>query len=228
MQRRYADHGRGGAEGRGREVRVLPSAYSETSNFSGPKSSPQIALPPTEVPGQHADFTTAPFRTATTVVGVPSLHVRLSHVSPNDLVLFGKVYDVAADGSATLIHRLIAPVRIPSAALSAPVDLKLLGIAHRFDAGHAVRLTLATTDATSYNAKVADVITVTGAGSRFVLPVIEVVTDAITPVRAVPPVTHRASPTRAARALPVTGPGTTLPLLAVGLLALGWAVRHRT
>ena len=52
-----------------------------------------------------------------------------------------------------------------------PVNLKLAGFAHRFAAGHRVRLVLCSTDQTSYNAKVADVLTVaTGAGSTFTLP----------------------------------------------------------
>ena len=148
-----------------------PAAYTETSNFSGPGSSPQVPLAPTEQPGQSVSFTSPAFTTDTESVGVPSARLRLSHLSGGDLVLFGKVYDMAPDGSATLIHRLIAPARIPGDALGAPVELKLLGFAHRFAAGHAVRLTLASTDSTSHNATVADVITVlSGPGSTFTLP----------------------------------------------------------
>jgi ABC-2 type transport system ATP-binding protein len=105
-------------------------------------------------------------------VGVPSATLRLSHVNGQDLVLFAKVFDVAQDGTATLIKRLIAPVRVPAAAVSKPVHIQLLGFVHRFAKGHAVRLVLAATDQTSYNATVADQITVTtGAGSTFSLPV---------------------------------------------------------
>lgn len=148
-----------------------PAAYTETSNFSGPGSNPQVPLAPTEQPGQSVSFTSPAFTTDTESVGVPSALLRLSHLNGRDLVLFGKVYDVAPDGSATLIHRLVAPVRIPDAALGAPVQIKLLGFAHRFAAGHAVRLTLASTDSTSRNATVADVITVlSGPGSTFTLP----------------------------------------------------------
>ena len=148
-----------------------PAAYTETSNFSGPGSSPQITQAPTEQPGQSVSFTSPAFTTDTESVGVPSARLRLSHVNGGDLVLFGKVYDVAPDGTSTLIHRLIAPVRVPGAALGARVEIKLLGFAHRFAAGHSVRLTLASTDSTSRNAVVADVITVTsGPGSTFSLP----------------------------------------------------------
>ena len=199
----------------------VPPAYSETSNFSGPASSPQNPLPPTEQPGQHVAFTSAPFPNDLVSVGVPSARLRLSHAAPTDLVFFGKVYDVAPDGTATLIQRLISPVRMPAGEVGAPVDLKLLGFAHRFAKGHAVRLTLAATDATSYNNKVADQITVaTGAGSTFSLP--GVLAAASRPARPVAgPVTGPAAP---APQLPATG--TALPGLA-GLLLLAAAVAVR-
>jgi len=112
-----------------------------------------VPLPPTEQPGQHVDFTTAPFPSELVSVGVPSAHLVLKHTATTDLVLFGKVYDVDAAGTATLIHRLIAPVRVPAAEVGRPVDLKLLGFAHRFAKGHRARLILAATDTTSYNAR---------------------------------------------------------------------------
>jgi predicted acyl esterase len=202
-----------------------PPAYTETSNFTGPQSSPQNPLPPSEEPGQHVDFTSKPFPAALVSVGVPSAHLRLSHAAPGDLVFYGKVYDVAPDGSATLIHRFISPVRVPAADVAKPVDLKLLGFAHRFAKGHAVRLTLAATDATSYNAKTPDSITVaTGAGSTFALPgVVARAARPITPVAAPP---H--APSTPAGSLPATGTDPLLPVAALGLLAAALAVRRRT
>ncbi|MGZ4648367.1 MAG: CocE/NonD family hydrolase [Blastococcus sp.] len=149
-----------------------PAAYSETSNFTGPDSSPRSGdVPPQEVDGQFAAFTSAPFRHAFRSVGIPAAHLLMANSNGQDMVFFAKVYDVAPDGSTELIHRLIAPVRVPAAAVGAPVDLRLAGFVHRFAAGHAVRLVLCTTDQTSYNAKVADVLTLsTGAGSTFTLP----------------------------------------------------------
>jgi len=213
----------------------VPSAYSETSNFSGPDSSPRVPLPPTELPGQHVDFTTPPFTSALVSVGVPSAHLLLSHVATTDLVLYGKVYDVAPDGSATLIHRLIAPVRVPAAAVSAPVNIKLLGFAHRFAAGHSARLVLASTDTTSYNSKVPDAITVTtGTGSTFTLPGrLDQATVAMRPVThpasgPVPPAAHSAAaPSASSSRLAATGLGFDLPLAAAGLFALSFAIRHR-
>jgi ABC-2 type transport system ATP-binding protein len=201
----------------------LPPAYSETSNFSGPASSPALAIPPTELPGQHVDFTTAPFSVAVDSVGVPALHVKLSHVAPTDLVLFGKAYDVAPDGTATLLHRLIAPVRIPSSALSNPVDLKLLGFAHRFGSQHRLRLTLSTTDATSYNNKVADVITVaTGAGNT-----LTVNAQTVSSVGAVTLPPAKPAAPKPGGSLAATGLPLTVPLLALGLLTAAVVVRRR-
>lgn len=203
----------------------LPAAYSEASNFTGPASSPQIPLPPTEIPGQHADFTSGPLgATAVDSVGIPTLRVRLSHVAPTDLVLYAKAYDVAPDGTATLIHRLIAPARIPSAALSAPVTIKLLGFAHRFGPQHRLRLTLATTDTTSYNNKVADVITVTtGPGSTLTLNTQRPAAPRAAPV----PTRASGGSTSAGRPLPSTGLGLLLPAAALVLLAGALSLRRR-
>jgi predicted acyl esterase len=149
-----------------------PASYSETSNFTGPDSSPNLAQPPSDPSGEAVSFTSPKFARSVVSVGVPSATLRLSHVNGQDLVFFGKVFDVAPDGTATLIKRLIAPVRVPASAVSKPVHIKLLGFAHRFGKGHSVRLVLAATDQTSYNSPVADQITVTtGPGSTFSLPV---------------------------------------------------------
>jgi putative CocE/NonD family hydrolase len=149
-----------------------PAAYSETSNFSGPDSSPSSGdVPPQEVAGQFAAFTSTPFAKPFKVVGIPSAHLQISNNNGQDMVFFAKVYDVDPAGNASLIHRLIAPVRVPAAAVGQPVDIRLAGFAHRFGRGHRVRLVLCSTDQTSYNAKVADVLTVaTGPGTTFTLP----------------------------------------------------------
>jgi hypothetical protein len=206
-----------------------PAAYSETSNFSGPDSDPQDPRPPAELPGQYAAFTTPPFPEAVESVGVPRARLQLSHVAPTDLFLFGKVYDVAPDGSAELVHRMTAPVRVPTDALGEPVDLNLIGFAHRFEAGHAARLVLSTTDAAYRNNPVADVVTLTtGEGSTFALP--------LPPGTAVPPAAPPAppgsappppaAPARTAAALPATGAPAALPVVAVLLLVAAWSARR--
>lgn len=149
-----------------------PAAYTEKSNFTGPDASPSTQnIPPREIDGQFAAFTSEPFAKPFTSVGIPTGRIRITNSNGQDMVFFGKLYDVDPSGSATLIHRLISPVRVPADAVGAPVRFRLAGFAHRFKAGHRVRLVLASTDLTSYNAKVADVLTVeTGRGSVLVLP----------------------------------------------------------
>jgi LPXTG-motif cell wall-anchored protein len=150
--------------------------------------------------------------------------LRLAHSVPGDLVFFGKVYDVAPDGSATLIHRLVAPVRVPDAAVGETVRIKLLGFAHRFAPGHAVRLTLAATDATSYNRKAPDQITVDlGPGATFTLP--GVLAQTARAPQVVPPPKAPAPAPRGT--LPATGTDPLLPLVALGLLGAAAVVRRR-
>lgn len=144
----------------------LPASYTETSNFTSPAASPSVsALPPFDPPGQAVSFTSLPFESAVESVGVPRAHLNIGHINGQDLVFFGKVFDVAPDGSAELIHRLIAPVRVPDADLAQAIEFNLIGFAHRFEAGHSVRLTLASTDLTSSNARLLDNITVVTGGA---------------------------------------------------------------
>jgi putative CocE/NonD family hydrolase len=153
----------------------VPMSYSEISNFTGPAASPSLGqVPAGDAPGTSASFTSGPLAQPLVSVGVPTARLRLSHVAPTDLVLFAKVYDVDPSGNAALVHRLVAPIRVPTNRLTPWVDVKLLGFAHRFGAGHQIRVTFATTDATSYNNPSPDVITlVTGLGTSFTLPVLK-------------------------------------------------------
>jgi ABC-2 type transport system ATP-binding protein len=103
----------------------------------------------TDLPGQHARFTSAPFPEPVDVVGSP--RVRLRVASPTgEAVLFVKLYDVDPDGLATLAGGLVAPVRrsgLPAAIDRAPpVTVTLPAIARRVEAGHTVRVTVATSD----------------------------------------------------------------------------------
>jgi predicted acyl esterase len=151
-----------------------PASYSETSNFSAPGDAPDLSgRAPFDPPQESVSFTSAPFTHAYVSVGVPSARLHMSHVNGRDLVFFGKVFDVAPNGSTTLIHRLVAPVRVPASRVSDLVTIKLLGFAHLFRKGHRVRLTLASTDQAYYNSKIADAISVRTQAkhpSVFVLP----------------------------------------------------------
>jgi ABC-2 type transport system ATP-binding protein len=202
----------------------LPAAYSETSNFSGPKSSPNLATTSQEIPGQYVDYTSAAFTSDVVSVGIPSAHLHITNVNTRDMVFFGKVYDVDATGAATLIHRFISPVRVPAANATKAVDIKLIGFAHRFSKGHKVRLVLASTDLTSYNAKVPDQLTVATGGadpSSFSLP------TSRAPFAAPPGVKGVKTPGSGGGSLPTTGTDAALPLLALGLLCGAALVTRR-
>ena len=137
-----------------------PAAYSETANFSSPGRPGDV--PPTEQPGQFAEFTTAPFDEPVEVVGVPDLRVHLAHDNPaQDAVVFVKLYDVAPDGTATLIRRQVAPARLTNEQLEAgAVDIHLVGTSWRFEAGHAARLVVAATDQAYFNNRLVDQLTI--------------------------------------------------------------------
>ncbi|MFP5218217.1 MAG: CocE/NonD family hydrolase C-terminal non-catalytic domain-containing protein [Actinomycetes bacterium] len=200
-----------------------PSSYSETSNFSGPDSTPRDPREPYDLPGQSATFTSPPFPAAVESVGVPRAQLALAHEAPTDLFLFAKAYDVAPDGSAELIARMVSPVRVPTADLDRVVDVNLIGFAHRFEAGHRVRLVLTTTDTAYRNNPVADVITLqTGPASTLALPL---PAGTVVPPEA-PPTAPGAPPAQADRQLAETGAGPALPA-AAALLAVGAVLLRR-
>jgi ABC-2 type transport system ATP-binding protein len=103
----------------------------------------------TDVPGQHADFYSEPLPQSVDVVGSPRVSVKVA--SPTGTaVVFVKLYDVDPAGSLSLPNGLVAPVRLTGlpANIDAaqPVTVTLPAIVHRFEAGHALRLTVATSD----------------------------------------------------------------------------------
>jgi putative CocE/NonD family hydrolase len=204
-----------------------PAAYSETANFSSPGQPGD--QPATEIEGQHVVFTTAPFDESLVVVGVPELNVHLSHRNTaGDAIVFAKLYDVAPDGTATLIRRQVAPARIGNNALDAgAVDIHLIGTSWRFEAGHAARLVLAATDQAYYNNKLADQLTVDStpdAPSTLTLPVISAAADVGGETLAAGG-TDPDQTGDAGGALAATGGGVAIVALVV--LGLAFAIRPR-
>ncbi|WP_262056644.1 CocE/NonD family hydrolase [Streptomyces sp. STR69] len=131
--------------------RPAPTSHSENS-LSGMTGLPDPA--PYDTRGTCLGWTGAPLTRATDVVGAP--RATLEVVSPaarrvqnsgdaaDNLVLFAKLYDLAPDGTTTLVHRLVAPVRIPDVTKSFTVTLP--GIVHRFAKGHRLRFVIAASD----------------------------------------------------------------------------------
>jgi ABC-2 type transport system ATP-binding protein len=120
---------------------LLPGVSSGLANFgSGPAH---------EVPGQHADFYSAPLRSAVNVVGGPTVQIRAASPS-GEAVLFIKLYDVDPKRGATLPDGLVAPVHLSglstSIADARPLSVALPAVVHEFPPGHLLRVTVATSD----------------------------------------------------------------------------------
>ena len=102
-----------------------------------------------EVPGQNGTFISAPLPQTLDVVGTPTVQIRAA--SPTgEAVLFVKLYDFDPQAGSNLPFGLVAPVRLTGLPAdldqAEPVTVTLPGIVHRFEAGHRLRLTVATSD----------------------------------------------------------------------------------
>ncbi|QNS03279.1 CocE/NonD family hydrolase [Streptomyces xanthii] len=130
---------------------LVPTSHSESS-LAGIIGLPDPA--PYDTRGTYLDWTTDPLTGPTDVVGAPKATLKV--VSPrtervqnsgdaaDKLVLFAKLYDVAPDGKKTLVHRLVAPVRVPD--VTRPFTVTLPGIVHRYEKGHRIRFVIAASD----------------------------------------------------------------------------------
>ncbi|MFF5071931.1 alpha/beta fold hydrolase [Micromonospora olivasterospora] len=102
-----------------------------------------------DIPGQHARFESAPLPEAVDVAGAPTVSLRAA--SPTgEAVLFVKLYDVDPSGAATLPNGLVAPVRLTGLperiGAAAPVTVTLPAIVRRIEAGHRLRVVVASSD----------------------------------------------------------------------------------
>ncbi|MFJ3417549.1 CocE/NonD family hydrolase [Streptomyces sp. NPDC086082] len=136
---------------RGYANRLVPTSHSESS-LSGTIGLSDPA--PYDTAGTYLGWTSAPLTRTTDVVGAPKATLKVdsprarqsqnSGDAADRLVLFAKLYDVAPDGSKTLVHRLVAPVRVPDVTKSFTVTLP--GIVHRYEKGHRLRFVIAASD----------------------------------------------------------------------------------
>jgi ABC-2 type transport system ATP-binding protein len=102
-----------------------------------------------EIPGQHADFVSAPLGAAVDAAGAPTVRIRAA--SPTgEATLFVKLYDVPAKGAPSIPDGLIAPIHLTGLpkdiADAVPVTVTLPAVVHRFEAGSRVQVTVATAD----------------------------------------------------------------------------------
>ena len=185
----------------------LPASYSETSEAG------QLTAP-TDPPGEFASWSTAPLAGDTDVVGVPTLTFTVSapaasNADPTtELVLFGKLYDVDASGTATLVHGIVSPLRIADA--TKPVHINLPGQVHRYAKGHHIELVLASTDSAYVGSRVPQAITVAA--------------DPAHPSLLTLPLAAGATPPAS---VPEVGRVAALPLVASPLVGLTVLVRRR-
>ncbi|ASW56960.1 alpha/beta fold hydrolase [Plantactinospora sp. KBS50] len=134
-----------------------PAAISSLPGLGGLSAAAAVsggaggALPgvAADLPGQYARFDSAPLAEAVDVAGAPTVSIRAA--SPTgEAVLFVKLYDVDPKGVATLPDGLVAPVRLTGlptdVTAAAPVAVTLPAIVRRIEAGHRVRITVATSD----------------------------------------------------------------------------------
>ncbi|MES5818925.1 CocE/NonD family hydrolase [Streptomyces sp. RG80] len=130
---------------------AVPTSHSESSLY-GTLGLPDPA--PYDTEGTYLGWTSEPLARTTDVVGAPRATLKV--VSPkaertqhsgnaaDKLVLFAKLYDIAPDGTRTLVHRLVAPVRVPDVTRTFTVTLP--GIVHRYEKGHRLRFVIAASD----------------------------------------------------------------------------------
>jgi ABC-2 type transport system ATP-binding protein len=124
-------------------------------------------VPQQDARGTTAAWTTQPLGAPLDVAGIPVLSVRFDAPQiaaaqaagpAGQLQLFARLYDVAPDGTRTLVRNLVSAVRVPD--VTKPVRITLPGIVHEFGAGHRVQLVLAASDAVYKGAGVTGPVTV--------------------------------------------------------------------
>ncbi|KQV74965.1 ABC transporter ATP-binding protein [Aeromicrobium sp. Root344] len=165
----------------GTQTFLTPVAGIPTSTDPADAFGDVIPLPELDLPGSSAAFTSAALAAPVDVVGSPTLDLKVKAVvaqttqnvgSPAKLVLFVKIADVDATGKATIVHNLVAPVRVPDVRQAFRVTLP--AIAHRFEAGHSLRLIVAGGSTNYRGGLTPNVVTIaTGAtGQVLTLPVV--------------------------------------------------------
>ncbi|MFJ5801618.1 alpha/beta fold hydrolase [Streptomyces decoyicus] len=137
-----------------REYRNLRTATSHSeSSLAGLLGLPDAAS--YDARGTYLDWTSKPVAGGPVdVVGAPRVTLKVSSPraeqvqnssdAADKLVLFAKLYDVAPDGRKTLVHRLVAPARVPDVTRRFTVELP--GIVHRYEPGHRLRFVIAASD----------------------------------------------------------------------------------
>ena len=144
----------------------------------------RVAAFTAELPGQSAVFRTAPVDAPLLMAGAPRVGLTVARVpgqdvqetGPDEAVLFGKVYEVTADGTRTLLGGAVAPMRVPVPAdgSAARISITLPGVVAPIEAGNRLMVSIGTTDQgyTGTTTPAAWRIGVDGPGGALVVPVV--------------------------------------------------------
>ena len=151
--------------------RLVPTSHSESSLYGA------LGLPdpaPYDTAGTYADWTSAPLtrtcRRRRRPEGHPQVQLAEGRAgaelgdAADKLVLFAKIYDVAPDGTKTLVHRLVAPVRVPD--VTKPFTVTLPAVVHRYEKGHRLRFVIAASDDAYFGNRGIKPVTVVSAPGR--------------------------------------------------------------
>lgn len=145
----------------------MATSHSESS-LAGILGLPDVAS--YDARGTYLDWTSQPVAGGPVdVVGAPEVTLKVSSPqaeraqrsadAADKLVLFAKLYDVAPDGQKTLVHRLVAPARVPD--VTRRFTVRLPAIVHRYAPGHRLRFVIAASDAAYRGNRGAKPVTVT-------------------------------------------------------------------
>jgi predicted acyl esterase len=140
------------------------TSYSETSGVEGST----VNNPVSDDPGTFAAFTSQKLSRGVAMVGSPrlTLHLKAPAVAGTQsagpaghLVLFAKIYDIAPNGTVTLQHRLISPVRVSN--VNKAVHVTLPGVVEKFRKGHKIQVVIAASDMAYANNAATQPVTIT-------------------------------------------------------------------
>ncbi|MGH8921861.1 MAG: ATP-binding cassette domain-containing protein, partial [Actinomycetes bacterium] len=128
-------------------ITSLPGLGGALGSVSG-----RISAITSELPGQSAQFRSAPLATPVLVAGSPRVTLTVARVpgqrSPAEAILFAKTYEVTADGQRSLLGSAVAPMRVavPADGSPATVTVTLPGVVAPVEAGNRVLVSVSTTD----------------------------------------------------------------------------------
>jgi ABC-2 type transport system ATP-binding protein len=131
-----------------------PAAITSLPGLGGAlgNAGSRVAAVTAELPGQSAQFRTAPLTAPLLVAGAPRVDLAVSRVpgqpAPGEAALFGKIYEVTPDGTRTLLGGAVAPFRVavPADGSPARVTVTLPGVVAPIEAGNRLLVSIGTTD----------------------------------------------------------------------------------